>query len=161
MRVIRIGISGVAISAIVLASACNAGASQHPDRPAATASSASTNTSGGHVTSADFCNSFKRAVLEFGGNLGRVAAARRSLPRAVAALRASVAQAPASIRPDVEASVRDWAAINTYMQTKATQHDLDSDAAPAAVAGPLADWGQRTKRLRPWLQAHCGHSATG
>lgn len=158
MRVIRISAAGVTISAILLLTACSAGSSRHTDRPAATASSIAT---GSHVATADFCNSVKQAVLEFGGNLGRVADARRSLPRAVAALRASVAQAPASIRPDITASVRDWAAINTYMQTKATQYDLDSDTAPAAVAGPLADWGQRTKRLRPWLQAHCGHSVTG
>jgi hypothetical protein len=94
-------------------------------------------------------------MQQFRGSSNQLAEVRIRFPRAVAALRDTAPDAPEALRSDVDASATDWAAINVFIQTRATQRDIDSASSPAPISEPLADWRGRLRVLAPWLQSHC------
>lgn len=83
-----------------------------------------------------------------------LASAKTSFAKVTADTKA-ITNPPAAIRSDALALVSDIQQINTWLDTQATQSDLNGNSAPPAIAGPFNDLNTRGTAVDTWAKAHC------
>lgn len=136
------------------AATANSGGGTFGGTAAATASAgaAGTATSGSPFCStlSDYATRFKAVTSE--NDLSTV---KKELPSLVAGGQKATSGAPAEIKSDVTALVSDIAAINDWIQHKATQKELTGNDVPPVVAKPFADLEQRLSTLQAWYGKNC------
>jgi hypothetical protein len=85
-----------------------------------------------------------------------LAATRTDLGRLVTTAGADLAQGPpAAISKAVAAVVADLKVVNDWVQTKATQSELDNNQQPADVKNHFNDVGKQYKTIDSWSAKHC------
>ncbi len=115
-----------------------------------------TNASAYCTTLGDYARQFKQSGIN-----GKLVKIKRDLPKLVANGKGVVSGAPDEIKVDVLAFVADISALNTWIQTKATQKALDGSSIPPAIAGPFNDLQKRGPKLKTWYGAHCNGTFGG
>lgn len=161
---------GVAVTAVLVTALAGCGSSgggkSGPTSSAATSgatgASSPAATSGGTATGAasadaafcttlgDYARKFK--ALSFDSDLAGI---KKELPPLVDSGKSAAASAPAEIKSDVQALVGDIAALNQWIQTKATSKQLNGSSVPAEVAKPFGDLQQRLPKLQSWYSKNC------
>lgn len=87
---------------------------------------------------------------------GSLAATRSDLSRLVAtAEKVRAAHPPQAVTAAVTALAADLKAVDRWVQTKATQSQLESNALPASVKGRFDDVGNQYKKIDSWSAKNC------
>lgn len=151
------------VTAVMLAGCGSSGGSagKSPDSASggATVSAAgAAGSSGGVTSSAAFCTPLGDYARKFKNlSLGSsdLSAVKKQLPPLVDSGKQAANGAPSEIKGDVTALVGDISAINTWVQTKATEKDLSGENVPAGVAKPFTDLEKRLPTLASWYAKNC------
>jgi len=172
----RGGALAVAVTAVVLVAGCGsssqpaANSTAPPPSPAPSTSTtptaaavpgSGTVTSGSPSPTSVAATGFCTALGDYGRKFktvlagGQLATVKGQLPPVVAEGNTVAAQAPSTIRGDLGGLAADLSAFNTFVQTTATQQDLDSSTVPPQIAQPLADLQVKGTVVKTWYQDNC------
>ena len=164
----RAGVLGVVLGAAMMVAACGGGSSSTsttsttapPVTTTATAGPASAASGSPTATTApvnsfcaelgDYGRQFKSAVAD-----GQLASLKGSLAAVVDKGKKVLPQAPPTVRDDLTGLTSDLSQFNNFVQTKATQKDLDGGAPPPELAQPLADLSVRGTAVKTWYKQNC------
>ena len=147
----------LAAAAMVSLGAC--GGSSHKAATSTTVSSTTASTGSAAASGSSgsaFCQqftTFAEASTAAGGDT-TLAQARTDYATVVTDADA-ITGPPAAISSDMQSAVVDVRAINTWVQTQATQAELNGTAVPAAVAAPFNDLQSKGQTIDNYAKAHC------
>jgi len=85
---------------------------------------------------------------------------RRSATEAGAVVSAGVPEGP-GIQPFLGRLVSDLRNISLWLDTRATQADLDADRVPSGVRRSMDDMGYDFRQLQQWADANCKNQQQG
>lgn len=120
-----------------------------------------TSTSTTAAASGSFCKALVGTLtaLQAATSQSKLASVKRDFPRALAEAE-HLKGAPSSLASDIPGLVSDLKAVNSWLQTRATQADLSSSTIPSAIAKPLKDLQVRGAAILGYAQKSCGYKAT-
>lgn len=114
----------------------------------------------------EFCNrasDLTNATAQV-GVASKLPAVKAAMTAAVAAAGDAVNYPPppgSGMGPVVQAIDSDLTSVNRWVQTEATQSDLDHNQQPPAVANRFQDLGPRFRTLQAWSGVNCPRTSGG
>jgi hypothetical protein len=113
------------------------------------------------AASGSFCRSLTKTLdgLETATSQSQLADIRRDFPKALAEAEA-MTSVPASLAGVIPGLIGDLKAVNSWLQTEATQADLSSNKVPAAIAKPFSDLEAKGATVIAYAQKDCGYKLT-
>lgn len=151
------------IAVSMTAAACGSG-SGAPAARGASGAAAGHPVSAGSVS--DFCNGLDQlnSAEQKVGLDRRLASVRADLRQSAAEAEAVVSDGVPDrpgIQPFLARLVSDLRNISLWLDTRATQADLDADRVPPDVRRSIDDMGYDFRQLQPWADANCKNQQQG
>lgn len=122
-----------------------------------TSSPTSSAPAGGAESKSPFCQSLGNflTAASTAFNDSTLADLKRDFPNVVSTAHA-LNPAPAELRQTVSKTIADVEHLNTWIQTQATQKDLNANSVPSAIKGPYNDLQTQAKTLAAYAKSPCG-----
>jgi hypothetical protein len=139
---------------ILALGACGGSTSKGSSSASSPSSSAA---AGGTVSTSAFCSSMSNFINSFKTAFSdsTLADTKRDFPKVVSTAQA-LNPAPANLRTSVSNTNADLVRINAWVQTQATQKDLNGNSVPSVIKGPFSDLQTQTKTLSSYATGTCG-----